>query len=77
MSRRSETRPQRAAARRQDLLHQAVRRHEEDGDAAVGERLADSADRMTLADAGQAEGQDMGGVVENVALGDLVEAPDQ
>ena len=45
--------------------------------AAVDERVADGADRMTLADAGQAEGQDIGGVVEEVAVGDLVETTDQ
>ena len=61
--------------RRQELLHEAVGRHEEDGVAAVDERVADGAHRVTLADAGQAERQDIGGVVEEVAVGELVEAP--
>ncbi len=43
--------------RRQELLHEAVGRHEEHGVAAVDERVADGAHRVALADARQAEGQ--------------------
>ena len=63
--------------RRQELLHEAVGRHEEHGVAAVDERVADGAHRVALADAGQAEGQDIGRVVEEVAVGELVEATHQ
>ena len=45
--------------------------------AAVDERMADGAHRMALADAGQAERQDIGGVVEEVAVGELVQAAHQ
>ena len=63
--------------RRQELLHEAVGRHEEHGVAAVDERVADGAHRVALADARQAEGQHIGRVVEEVAVGELVEATHQ
>ena len=59
--------------RGQELLHQAVGRHEEHGVAALDERVADGAHRVALADARQAEGQHVGRLVEEVALGELVE----
>ena len=49
--------------RRQQLLHEAVGRHEQHGVAAVDERVTDRAHRMALADAWQAEGQHIGRIV--------------
>ena len=63
--------------RRQELLHEAIGRHEEHGVAAVDERVADGAQRVALADARQAERQHIGGVVEDVAVGELVESAHQ
>ena len=65
------------ALRRQELLHEAVGRHEEHGVAAVDERVADGAQRVALADARQPERQHIGGVVEEVAVGELVESTHQ
>jgi hypothetical protein len=42
--------------------------------AAVDEGVADGAHRVTLADTGQAEGQHIGRSLEEVALGELVQA---
>ena len=60
--------------RGQELLHEAVGRHEEHGVAAVDERVADGAHRVALADARQAERQHIGRVVEEVAVGELVQS---
>ena len=63
--------------RREQLLHEAVGRHEEHRVAALDERVADGTQRVALADAGQAEGQHIGRLVEEVALRELLELADQ
>jgi hypothetical protein len=45
--------------------------------AAVDERVPDGAHRMALADARQAKRQDIGGLLEKVALGELVQPAHQ
>ena len=63
--------------RGQQLLHEAIGRHEEHGVAAIDERMADGAHRVALADARQPEGQHIGRVVQEVAVGELVQATHQ
>ena len=63
--------------RRQELLHEAVSRHEEHGVAAVDKRVADGTERMGLADARQPECQHVRGILEDVALRELVKATHQ
>ena len=65
------------ALRRQELLHEAIRRHEEHGVAAIVERVAHRAQGVALPDARQPERQDIGGVVQEVAVGELVESAHQ
>jgi hypothetical protein len=45
--------------------------------AAIDEGMPDGADRVALADARQTERQDIGGVVQEVAVGELMEATHQ
>jgi len=63
--------------RGQELLHEAVGRHEQHGVAAVDERVTDRTHRMALADARQAEGQHIGRILQEVAVGELVQAAHQ
>ncbi len=58
-------------------MDEAVGRHEQDGVAALDERVADGAQRVALADAREPEGQHVGRVLQEVAVGELVQPAHQ
>ena len=57
----------------EEFLHQAVGWSEEDGVAGFHQAVAHGAQRVGLAGAGQAEGQDVDAVLGEVAIGQLVQ----